>query len=236
MYNEKISLLVPSRLRPHNLHRLIESVYLTVHDSTNIEFCFYFDEDDIASAQYIDSLNMPDRFKYIVGPRIVLSQCWNEAYKLATGDILQHCGDDLIFFTHHWDKIIRDTFNQYEDKIAFVFGNDGIHYPGSFGTHGFIHRKWVEIIGYFVPPYFSSDWNDTWLNDVAKMIGRHVHVQIEHEHMHPNVGKAPLDIVHRERLARGDRDNVVALYALKQTERESDAKKLQNYIDQFTIV
>ena len=101
----------------------------------------------------------------------------------------------------------------------------------NFGTHGFIHRNWVDTVGYFVPPYFSSDYNDTWLNDVANMIDRRIYVDIKTEHMHPAFNKGPMDQTHIERLQRHQEDNVDALYATKLPERQADADK---FIDAYS--
>lgn len=187
------------------------------------------DEDDPKLDEYMD--NPPPISTVFSGPRIVLSKYWNECYEKSRGDILMHCGDDIIFRTESWDTKVKETFNDYPDNIVFVYGNDGsgVH-DGKFGTHGFIHRDWAEAVGYFVPPYFSSDYNDTWLNDVAKSIGRHKHIDILTEHMHPDLGKGPLDQTHRDRIKRHFKDNVTLLYESKSSERKEDADKLRRHI------
>lgn len=217
-----ISILVPTRHRPKNIQRLWRSVVKTVSDINNIELIVYIDNDD---PSYDEVMNVP--MTRVRGDRIVLSEMWNRCYEHATGDILMHCGDDIIFRTKGWDAKVEDTFAQIPDRIAFVFGDDGSPHNGTFGTHGFIHREWVKAVGYFVPPYFSSDYNDTWLNDVAKMIDRHIHIDIFTEHMHPDLKKARLDITHKERIERHQRDNVAQLYESKLEERKQDAEKLR---------
>ena len=63
-----------------------------------------------------------------------------------------HCGDDLTFDTPGWDGVVREAFEQTPDKILFAYGNDLGPHGETFGTHGFVHRRWVETLGYFVPP------------------------------------------------------------------------------------
>jgi hypothetical protein len=219
------SILLPSRGRPQNMKRLVESARTTAIEDP--EFVFYLDEDDLPSIEMARELKV----KHIIGPRIVLSEMWNECYKVCSGDILMHCGDDIIFRTQGWDKIVEDVFNEYPDKIAFVYGRDG-YSPDTFGTHGFLSRAWVETVGHFVPPYFSSDFNDTWLNEVSEMIGRHRFVpELYTEHMHPINGKAEWDQTHQERLARHEKDGVAGIYESKLSEREEDVKKLKEYIN-----
>jgi hypothetical protein len=92
----------------------------------------------------------------------------------------------------------------------------------------------VDAVGYFVPPYFSSDYNDLWLFQVAQSIGRlHFLPQVYTEHLHPAVGKGPLDLTHQERLARHGQDGVDALWNSLATERGQDAQKLITYIGEF---
>ena len=94
-------------------------------------------------------------------------------------------------------------------------------------------KDWVETIGYFVPPYFSSDFNDTWLNEVGHFIDRHFFVEIYTEHLHPHVKKHSWDKTHLERLERHKKDNVEDLYKQMIDKRKLDAKKLKNFINNF---
>ena len=216
-----ISLLCPTRNRPQNVERLIESA--TAMAAGSIEFVFYTDNDAPLPASIIDR---PD-VTAIIGPRIVLSETWNACYRQATADVFMHCGDDIVFRSPSWDARVLAAFNRHPDGIVFVHGDDGV-YGARFGTHGFLHRKWAEAVGYFVPPYFTSDFNDTWLNDVANMIGRRVYLSdVVTEHMHPAFGKAEWDLTHRERLARHEADRPGDLYDAKAAERDRDADILR---------
>lgn len=220
-----ISLLLPTRGRPDNLRRLHRSVLDTA--TVRPEFSVYVDDDDPESASVANDLDM----LVTVGPRIVLSQMWNMASRSAHGDILMHCGDDLIFRTHEWDSIVEEEFNKCADKILFVHGSDMSGNSHNGGTHGFLHRKWIDIVGYFVPPIFSCDYNDTWLNWVADSLGRRVYLpDLVTEHMHPSFGKAELDQTHLDRIARGHRDDVVRLWESTEHLRIRDAELLRTYM------
>jgi hypothetical protein len=221
----KISILCPTRGRPENVKRLMESIISTSAEVP--ELLFYVDEDDDAFPHIAD-----DYVHLVRGPRITLSQCWNELAKVATGDILMFCGDDVVFKTKNWDVLVRNAFRRIPDKIAFVHGDDGC-YGSKFGTHGFVHRNWVEAVGYLLPPYFSSDYGDTWLNEVANSIHRRAFVPMITEHMHFLFGKAELDQTHKERMERGDRDNVKQLYEDLAPKRAEDAEKLKAFMASF---
>jgi len=220
-----ISLLLPTRQRPDNLHRLARSVAATA--AGPVEFSVYVDDDDPESARQARELGMT----VTVGPRVVLSEMWNVAQRAATADVFMHCGDDLVFRTPGWDQLVLREFEKVPDRLVFVHGDDLSGNAHNGGTHGFLHRRWVDLVGYFVPPLFSSDWNDTWLNCVADLIGRRVYLPgVVTEHMHPSFGKAELDQTHRERIARGTRDNVVALWDSTLALRQRDAEILRAHL------
>lgn len=241
---ETISLLCPTRGRKDNVQQLIRTAIETASIPDNIEFVFYVDEDDKHTYQelvryplhYNGAVGEMEevRVKWVTGPRIVLSEMWNECYKVADGPYYYHMGDDNIFRTHGWDMAIHVEFDKYDDKILFAHGKDGSpHDATGFGTHGVLHQNWIDVVGYFVPPYFSSDYNDTWLNEVSRTIDRHACLDFMVEHMHPNFGKAELDQNHKDRLERQQADNVDATYWSKAAEREADATKLREYILQY---
>lgn len=229
-----ITLLMPTRGRPHYLDRVYESALDMADNPSEIEFSFYVDNDDAASQNKINTFV---NSHITIGERIVLSQMWNEAYKKATADIFMHSGDDIIFRTKHWDTQVIEAFNQYPDKIVFVGGNDmsGVH-DGKFFTHGFLHRNWVSVIGYFVPPFYVSDYNDTHLNEVARLINRwHYISEFNIEHMHPNFGKGPTDQTHLDRIKRHYESSVAELYDKLFYTRKEDAEKLSQFIINYGV-
>lgn len=230
----KISLLTPTRNRPHAMFRLWESAKQTADDPKRLEIVFYMDNDDAFSLRKFEEMDCP-QVKGILGERIVLSEMWNECYKEATGDICMHCGDDIVFRTQGWDTRVLNHFSDHPDGILFVHGMDGIQ-DAKLGTHGFLHRNWIDTLGYFVPPYFSCDYNDTWLTEVADMLGRRIYdPEIYTEHMHWAVGKQPRDSTYSETTARGHRDNVTALYDSLRNKRVEDAEKLKKVIMEFQL-
>lgn len=212
--------------------RLYNSAMDTADNPEAIEFVIYVDDDD---GSY-DNLELP-RLKKIRGERIVLSKMWNACYEAATGDIFHHCGDDNVFRTQGWDTVVRGAFKQESDHIMFVYGNDGNGESerNQFGTHGFVHRNWVKVVGYFVPPYFVSDYNDTFLNDVAKKLGRHRFVDILIEHMHYSLGKMEVDQNTRDRLNRHASQKPDMLYNSDEFQKEMEEKreKLQEFINEY---
>lgn len=194
-----------------------------------VELCMYLDEDDLKLPEYRVPRSAETgghwNLNITIGPRILLSEAWNVAAEKATGDIWMHAGDDIIFRTPGWDKAVADAFPP--DGIAFVYGRDG-YQDENLGTHGFVTRRWVDAVGYFMPPYFSSDYNDLWLHEVAGMIDRRVYLpDVLIEHMHPIAGKGEWDRTHRDRLARHNMDRPDLLYERLAPQRAADAEKLR---------
>jgi hypothetical protein len=225
-----ISLLVPTRGRPDQLREMWHSAIDTAVDPDGLELVARVDSDD-RSYDELRNHGSRGQVRWLDGPRVVLSEMWNEAYQHSHGEIVMHCADDIRFRTPAWDLHVNTAFDRQPDKVLFVYGRDGVH-DQNLGTHGFLHRTWPETVGYFVPPYFSSDYNDLWLHQVAMRIGRlHYVPEIYTEHLHPAVNKGQLDQTHRERLERGRRDNVDQLYADYAPQRELDTEKLRKVMN-----
>jgi hypothetical protein len=217
----RIALVCPTRNRVRQVEQMVQSAMATA--AGPVEVVLYADDD----------APLPDRFSktrgvtVVTGPRILLSEAWNTAAGLASADILMHCGDDIVFRTPGWDERVVREFAKVPDRIVFVHGNDLLQGP-NLGTHGFLHRRWVDAVGYLVPPHFSSDYNDTWLTEVADKLGRRVYLpDVVTEHMHPLAGKAEWDLTHRERLERHKADDVDQLYKQLAAQREADVAKLR---------
>lgn len=229
-----ISILTPTRGRPDSITRLIDSALDTALQSDAIEFIFYVDNDDPASGDAIErAASAGARTMMIAGERIVLSEMWNTCARAAHADVMMHCGDDIIFRSDRWDEYVLGEFERYADGIVLVHGRDG-YQDERLATHGFRHRNWMNAVGNFVPPYFSSDYNDTWVTEIADALGRRSYLPaIYTEHMHPVIGKGPLDITHQERLARHQRDDPGAIYAQLASIRQKETRILQECINDY---
>lgn len=220
-----ISVCCPTRGRPESMRRLAESIRATA--AGEVELVFYIDLDDGPSCAAAVELGA----RHFLGERIVLSDMWNACAAAASGDIVMQCADDIVFRTPGWDLEVEAAFARVPDRIALVYGNDLVHGP-RLGTHGFIHRAWMDAVGYMLPPGFSCDMSDLWVNEVAEELGRRVYLpRVITEHMHPSVGKGRLDQTHRDRLARGRADDVTALYAARAGERAAHVAKLRAVIE-----
>jgi glycosyl transferase/beta-hydroxylase protein BlmF len=220
-----ISLLVPSRGRPQAFQQMVQSALATATHDRRVEVVARLDDDDRAINDYYWEMSPQVRFN--TGPRMLLSDCWNECYERATGPILMHAGDDIRFTTPGWDQQVREAFAASQDKILLVQGDDLSPNREALATHGFLHRRWVETVGYFLPPLFSCDWNDVWLTEIADALERRVMLPFVTEHQHYSFGKRPADKTDQEREQRGRDDDVVGLYQRTADKRKQDTLKLK---------
>jgi hypothetical protein len=220
MNRTMFSILTPSRGRPDNIRRLYRSlVDTTVGDW---ELLVRLDEDDPVRTEY----DQPPHQANITAPRILMAKLWNDLVPYAQGDILMMAGDDVTFNTEGWDVLVRAAFP--EDRIGLVHGNDLSPNSATIGTHPFVTRGWVEALGYLTPPYFSSDYVDLWLTEVADALGRRVYLpEVIIEHHHPAFDKAEWDQTHQERVERHEADDMEKVWADTAPKRAEDAQKLR---------
>jgi hypothetical protein len=234
---ECISIIFPTRERPYAVLELFKTLQENTHHKNRLEICLYFDDDDINSFKIIEENKNKFDFniKAIVKPRFYtkMSNMWNIAYQeLSTNSIIMLCADDFRFRTQNWDDIVYEEFSKIPDKILLLYGEDGfVSGRLEIATQSFIHRKWIENSPFWLPPYFSCDYCDTWLSDIAKKLGRKKYRKdLIIEHMHVLIGKSKMDNNAKERIERNKLDNNKKIYDEKSNEREKHFKQLEKYI------
>lgn len=225
-----ISILIPTKNRIHNIKNVLKTIKDTSEDISNIEMIFYVDNDDYASQDMIESYENINIKWVSSNEKILFSDMWNKAYEISTGKYIMLCGDDVEFRTTGWDKKVLNYFKKYKDEIMYLVPKDG-YQNGALGVHGFVSKKWIELIGYFTPPYFKYWYADTWLDEVSKKINRYVYAEdIEVIHCHPATpNKKTFDSVYQENFNKID-NSLHELYKNKQGERDHHKQILLNYI------
>lgn len=223
-----ISLLLPSRKRPAILARMVKSARETAEKE--IEIVVRFDDDDRESAHAAVDLGLD----VLSGPRLrQITIYWNECFAVCSGNIVCQANDDIVFTTKGWDTILEKAFSEVPDKIMLAHGSDVYGHGSNFGPHAFVSRRWVEALGYFIPSYFSSDFGDAWINELANMVGRRRYLNFNIEHRHFSQGMAEIDENTSERLQRHREDDPETLYYSPEmmAERQRDAQKLAALMD-----
>ena len=168
MTYKKISVLIATRNRVSFLSKMLESFKATIDDPNQVEIVFRCDSDD---KETIDLLCSTPH-KIIIGPRNegykTLPAFYNEMARLATGDILMCCNDDVIFMTQNWPALIIEEAAKYPDGIFNLGVNVGLNdanFPFSI-----VSRKLVDILGFINDERLL--FSDMFLLDVAKYFNR----------------------------------------------------------------
>lgn len=198
--------------------------------NTPIECVWFIDDDDNESIEKSKELGT----KHFVAPRgsIVLSEGTNKCYELTQKDIIMCAGDDLIFRTKNWSSYVENAFNKFPDKILLCGGHDGLNQE--LITHPFLHKNWIEIVGRVVPGFFRDCYVDTWLTDVAKMIGRFERLPIMIEHMHFSAGKGEYDQTAQERMSKiNTGDEAGKIFMSTKLDRIKESEKLLKKINEY---
>ena len=181
-----ISICCPSRGRPELASRMVRTALETVSAKKNVEFLFYLNEDDNSLGQYKILL---DPSYYTVGPDQSTCFSWNQMAERSQGDIVMLAGDDIQFQTPNWDLEVEKAFDMFNDKICMIVpwdangkgkgaehkdktvpvivGDEPIGAP-----HFFVHRNWINTLGYFAPPFFWHWYVDSYTQAVSRKLGR----------------------------------------------------------------
>lgn len=211
-----------------NPSRFVRSAIDLADRPDEIEFVIVMDDDD----RSYDGWTPPVPVIIMSSVRKTLALYYNDAQALAAGPIYLLGSDDEIIRTQGWDTKVLAAFECYPDRIVNVFADDGSPRPDKdFAIIPFLHQNWIDAVGRYLPPYFSGDFVDTWLNDVADQLGRKHKLDVTIEHMHPAWGKAVEDATYAEKWVKHFRDDMPQKYLDTQWERDAEVEKLRAVID-----
>ena len=192
-----ISILTPTRNRPNNCDRFIKSLYETTQYTGTLELLFYVDSDDPAKDIYKEIeerwQNNFWRVEFVIGEPMSVSKSWNIIAKKSLGDIMIMGNDDLVYKTVRWDSKLMARLIELDNPYYLSWFNDGIN-GNRHCAFPVITREWYETLGYFSPGVFNFGYNDTWVYDIAKRVGKLNYMnEILVEHLHFSVGKSNMD-------------------------------------------
>jgi hypothetical protein len=245
---KNIAILTPTRARPGRLDTFIESVYQTAANPERV-FCWnYIDDDDPRVKAYTDYADRQhDNSCNLISEKDSVSVSWNTLALYATSkeltdnvaDILVMGNDDLIYRTQGWDTIVEEESNKFPDEIYCMWMEDLIN-GEKHCAFPIVSRKWYTTVGYFTPGVFNFGYNDTWIFDVAKRVGRtHFIPNAVNEHMHFTAGKSVMDDTY-ERNRTQERGNLYekdkVIFEDTASKRQADADKLMEVINGQTRV
>lgn len=191
--NLKISICIPSRGRPKQLKRMIDSALKSAANVNRIEFLVYADNDDESMVNFSHK-----NTKVFWCEHRTISEMTNYLASKSDGSLIMYCADDVIFRSHAWDDLIEMKYLQSKQKTCLIHGDDLGQNSLKIATHGFISRELYELLGYILPELFKSDFCDTWITEICSKSGIRIFTQqLVIEHMHPAWGKADIDSTYR---------------------------------------
>lgn len=194
-----ITILCPTKGRPERVKAMVQSCLTLADNPENLRFVFYVDYNDSFSIKGVDFGKAITAS--VEGNKIWLSLMYNTMAAIYPSDLYMYAADDILFRTEGWDSLVRESFQSLSGRFGLVFPNDLSSYQGKIATHGFVHRIWIETLGYFLPPYFVDTHTDLWITNLARDLGVLRYLQdVKIEHVHYRQGKSNMDQTYSERL------------------------------------
>lgn len=191
----KISLLLPTRGRPHLVRRLFDSLALCTESLKNLEVILYLDDDDETGQEISD-----DRFSLIklIGPRLNMGAYNTVCLARASGDLIMLMNDDVIVRTSMWDRTVIELARTVPDGIFLAYPND-LHIGKRMCTFPICTKKACEVLLRPYPEEYKAYFIDWHIFDIFKRVRALGHARIFYledvifEHRHYMAGKAPID-------------------------------------------
>lgn len=140
------------------------------------------DDDDPKKDEYL-AIKHPDVQvkvfpKHEAGDVPVVNGMAEQSY----GYYILFVGDDVIFRTKHWDKLM--TSRMPIDDIGIITPNNGSDKTNAC-LHFMVTKKWCDIVGWVLPPQITHYYSDPVLEHMGKRLGRLIKaddVVIDHLH------------------------------------------------------
>lgn len=159
----RIALLTPTRGRPDQCRRMIESAKAT--SSSKISVHLYVTFDDPLKDDYKDI----GYSSITYGPDYPTVHKWNELAEHYCGDdvsLFMLAADDMVFATPGWDTALIEHYEALKEKCHvyhLLDSRDASGFP-----HPIISREYIDAMGYFIPPIFLHWFADTWTCAIAR--------------------------------------------------------------------
>jgi len=181
----RMLVIVPSRNRPENAHRLLTKIE---GSGAPVDVVFAIDEDDESVSEY-----PPFNIQTVKGGSMVAAL--NEVAVPNANKYLYigFLGDDTLPRAGWFGRILQALESQ---PNSMVYGNDLIHGPG-LPTAIFMDSNVIRTLGFMAPPDQKHLFVDNYWKALGERSGKLVYVpDAIIEHLHPLVSKAENDEVY----------------------------------------
>lgn len=171
----KLTIIIATRGRPGTVLQTVTTMLANITEpGTRILVCF--DDDDL-DTNASDPLYRDERVILSVKPREpTRGMKYERALTEAPADLYLVGVDHTPINTKGFDRKFIEAAKLFPDGIGVVCTPMA---SASFPYLQAMTAKWVELMGYIQPPHFPFWFIDHWLDDVARMTGRYVMVDVK---------------------------------------------------------
>ena len=178
----EISILCGTRGRPELLAKSFASLKANTVQKDKTHLWIYVDDDDQIMRQAIANKTIPEPglpIHWHIAPRTaglgqIHQALWNASGRAS--EVYMFASDKSDFATPGWDDVIRAKSAEHPDGVMLAFAHD----PNTAdqGTYPILGWNWVKTLGYFFPGYFPFWFDDLWMDQIGRMVGRFVKLPI----------------------------------------------------------
>lgn len=163
-----ISILCPTRGRPAELKRMIDSAFATAHNPADIRVMYFVGSDDPKIHEYPKELR---NCMMLVGPpwsAVMASNYLSMKCKEYFPDtkLFMVGSDDMILSDRGWDGALKEHYGKLNNKIHVYSLRDSRDANGT--PHPIMTKEYIDAMGYFLPPIFLHWFVDTWTVQIAR--------------------------------------------------------------------
>jgi len=196
---KKLTVIVPSRGRPHLMERLLESWKRTTSGYSRI--VMVLDGDDQYHYNEVHDKYMKEsgvELAILFGERQMLTSklnafCsdWEKEGSIGVGFM----GDDCVFMTPGWEAPIIQWL---EENKGICYGNDLLQ-GEALPNNVFIHVDIIAALGFMAPPELKHYFIDNYWRELGVSIGKiHYFPEVVIEHRHWSNKKQEKDTIYTE--------------------------------------
>lgn len=180
---KRIALCVASRGSPRHLFETLHSI-LPQCALSGTKAVVGLDEDDptLMDARAVLDAVGAKRIIVSIAPRAdTVGAIYNRCAAAVDADLYVNWADDAKIITPGWDAQLSVAAGSFPDNIGMIgFGEMPVSSP--LPACEAVTRGLIEKMGYYLQDYTPYWWMDTWLYEIAAMIGRILYVPIDVEY------------------------------------------------------
>ena len=167
----KINFCCPTRSKPDILEDfLLETVRNCRLPDTQVVVGIDADEEPL----YERFFPHPRLIKSVAPREDSLGAKFNRCAAALDADIYVMGVDDLGIALPGWDYTVAELAKLFNDGIGMVTFGQQWNEPG-LPAFQCVTRRFVELNGFFMAPYFPYWWHDTWSLELGELTGRMIH-------------------------------------------------------------